>query len=175
MSSRRKTFYLHEKSENPITAAGIILYKKENDKIYLLLIESRGGYEDLGGKVDLDDTTVYDTISREAYEESNYLLDQDNIKRRLNRSKYAYIKNSKYVTYVVNADENESQMTSDMFGDYEIHDNIPRKILWVPINVFLRKEIIKYKLHPRLKNNFLFHILREIEKEELIFWDIFDQ
>jgi hypothetical protein len=172
MSNKRKTFYFNDDKEKPITAGGVILYKIENDKIYLLLIDSRGNYEDFGGRSDDTDETIFDVVSREAHEESNYILNKDTIKERLMTAKSAYTSHSKYIIYVINANNEESKLTSKIFGEKEIHDNIPRKVKWVPMEVFMKPEIIKYKVSKRLKNKYFFDILKNIEKD-MLEWEIF--
>jgi hypothetical protein len=173
--THRKIFYLDEdiNQEKPITAGGVIIYKIEKGQIYLLLIDSRGNFEDFGGRSDENDETIFDMVSREAYEESNMLLDRNKIKERLITAKYVYSINSKYIVYIINALEDESKLTSEMFGNKEIYDNIPRKVKWISLNVFLKPEIIKFKVCARLKNKLLFDILKKIEKD-MLEWEIFD-
>lgn len=60
-----------------VSAAGCLFYRQDihDDKIYLLLISYTDPrwpkLDDFGGKVDLKDKTIFSTIKREAYEESN--------------------------------------------------------------------------------------------------------
>lgn len=172
MSSERKIFYLDDDKEKPIIAGGVILYKIENDKIYLLLIDSRGNYEDLGGKSIDTDESILDVVSREAHEKSNYLLDKDSIKKRLITAKSIYISQSKYVVYIIDSNDFESKLTTKNFDEKEVHNNIPRRIKWVPMEIFMRPEIIKHKVSARLKNKYFFDILKNIEKD-MLEWEIF--
>jgi hypothetical protein len=172
MSSERKTFYLDDDKEKPITAGGVVLYKIENDKIYLLLIDSRGNYEDLGGKSIDTDESIFDIVSREAHEKSNYLLSKDSIKERLITAKSIYISQSKYVIYIIDANHLESKLTTKNFDEKEIHNNIPRRIKWVSMEIFMRPEIIKHKVSAKLKNKHFFDILKNIEKD-MLEWEIF--
>ena len=75
------------------------------------------------------------------------------IKERLIDARHIYTPRSKYVTYLINASKEESELTSEQFGYTEIHDNIPRKVKWVPTSTLLSPDIIRYKLNMRLKIN----------------------
>jgi hypothetical protein len=172
MSNKRKTFYLNDDKEKPITAGGVILYKIKNDKIYLLLINSKGNYKDFGGRSDDADESIFDVVSRQAHEESNYILDKDTIKDRLISAKSAYMPHSKYIIYVVFANDEESKLTSEIFDKRENSTSILRRIKWVPMEVFMKPAIIKHKVSMRLKNKDFFDILKYIEKD-MLEWEIF--
>jgi hypothetical protein len=174
----KKVFYLNNDEEKPIKAGGVVLYKVENQIIQLLMIEIECIYEDLGGKVDPEDETIFDTVAREAYEESNYLLDQKKIKERLFLAKYVYVPHSKYMVFLIEANIEESLLTSRLFGNKEIKDNIERIIKWVPVKYLMKQEIIKHKLCTRLKHKDFFDIVNGIEKkirENDIFDDMIKQ
>ncbi len=169
--SKRKIFYLHDDKNFPIMAGGAILYKIENDRVYLLMIEKQGSYEDLGGKTEEIDETIYDVIARETFEESNSLLSKELIKKRLQASKYMYNSNSKYIVYMINANDEESKLKMEDFGDKEIHDDMPRKIKWIPADVLLNKNIFKHKLAHRLKHKYFLDMITNIEKNHSE-WDV---
>ena len=158
---RRKTFILNNDNNKIISAGGALIYKIENNNPFLLLININNKYEDLGGKVDNDDTNIYDTVTREIYEESNGLV-YNNIKTRLMNSPHVYISHSKYLLFITQAILTESHLKKEDFGDKEIHDNIARTIDWIPINDFLDNDTISKKLNPRLKNKFLFKIISDL-------------
>ena len=147
-------------NNNIVKAGGILLYRKTEDDIYLLLIKSRGKYEDIGGRVDKQDKTIYDTVMREANEETNGVLDNISIFDRIKDSDYIYNAKSKYALFIIEATDTECKLESEIFGDKEIHDNITRKILWVPINNFI-KCIKSNEVNYRLINR---DILRAIHK-----------
>lgn len=44
----RKTFYFNDDNTKPITAGGVIIYRFNKGIMELLLVDSRGNYEDLG-------------------------------------------------------------------------------------------------------------------------------
>lgn len=163
---KRKTFYLDKKKEKPVTAGGVILYRFLKSNMELLLVEGRGVYEDLGGRVDDTDKDILTTVSREASEESNEQLNKRSIKKRLKDSPYIYMARSKYVVYVTKATKDEEKLTSSDFGDKEEHDNFYRKIKWIPVDTFLMKDIIQHKLNFRLKNKSLFDKLKEIKNDK---------
>jgi hypothetical protein len=178
MQNENKIFYFNNDDEKPIIAGGVILYKIKNNKIYLLLIDSRGIYEDLGGQFQFQldsscDTnkTIFDFVSQEAYKESNYILDKNSIKNRLMNAKSVYISRLKYIVFIISANDEEAKLTSEIFSEKEYH-NIPRRIKWVPFEVFMRPEIIKHKVSVRLKNKYFFEILKNIEKD-MLEWEIF--
>lgn len=175
MSAKIKT--LHEQktfniSKSPhiekqiVTSGGVIIYRFGETGMELLLINSRGGFEDFGGKIDSTDQSIFKTVARETYEESNKLISKKQLEKRLLTAPFIYIKNSKYVCFLVEATHEESQLESVDFGDVEIHDNIERTVRWVPLNVILTPEIIKYKLNWRLKSSTLFAKLSEINNKK---------
>jgi hypothetical protein len=83
----RKTFYLNNDNDFPVMAAGVIIYKVKKNVVSILLSKNKNVYEDLGGRVDLDDDTIFDTVIREVYEETN--------KKNCNQKKIKNIKKSK--------------------------------------------------------------------------------
>jgi len=159
----RKTFYLDANPDQPVMAAGVIIYKIKKNVVSVLLSKNRNQYEDLGGRVDLDDETIFDAVVREAYEETNEIIDKKKLKKRLSTAKYFYNKKSKYVVYLVKANNKEKKLKSNMFGDKEIHDNIDRKIKWIKITKIL--DTTKTKLNFRLLNKNLLDSLNSLQKE----------
>jgi len=159
----RKIFYLNDDPEKELTAGGVLIYKFTDGKLKLLIQESRGLYEDLGGRADDDDKNIHSTIAREAYEESNKLLKKKSIKERLSKAEYVYSKPNKYIVYVIKASDEEVNLKSKDFGSKEEHDDIDRTIKWISLDKFLESDIIKYKLNFRLKNKNLFDILTKLQ------------
>lgn len=163
---QRKTFYIGTDATKPIRAGGVIIYRKTKDNnIDLLLIFSRGVYEDIGGRTDNNDDNIYDTVAREVEEETNKVITYDSIVDRLSDAKYVYFSQSKYIIFIVEATKKESKLDSEVFGDTEIHDNISRSIQWVPLDTILETSVIKYKLNYRMKNPHLFNKLKNIQKD----------
>jgi hypothetical protein len=165
----QKTFNISKYPLNEkqiVTSGGVLIYRFNQDEIELLMINSRGGYEDFGGKIDCYDKNIFKTVSRETYEESNNLIDKKQLESRLVNAPYIYVKNSKYVCFIVEATPEESNLTSYDFGDVELHDNIKRTVKWIPLSKLLTQEVIKYKLNWRLKSSALFSKLTEINNQK---------
>lgn len=164
-NDKRKTFYLDDDKDKPLRAGGVIIYKHtDNSEIELLLISSRGQYEDIGGCTDSNDESIYETISREVEEETNEVITYNTVINRLNDAMYVYSNKSKYITFVIPATPEEETLQSEVFGNKEIHDDIFRTINWVPLSTVLDKDIIRYKLNYRIKNPHLFDKLRNLKK-----------
>ena len=67
---KRKCFYYEDSNEKPILAAGVLFIKEENGKKFVLMQkktekDKQDEYSDFGGKIDIDDNIVVDTIARE--------------------------------------------------------------------------------------------------------------
>lgn len=137
--SNRKVFCLNE--NNMIYAGGVLLYKIVNDQIYFLMIYSnwRKCYEDVGGKVDKNDDTVYDTVIREAREETNDVIKLT--KEILTSSQYFYNTDGKYILFLVEANDEQKATIKEDFGPKELHDNIERTIEWINCDDFIQKKI----------------------------------
>jgi hypothetical protein len=163
--SKKKLFYVNDDKDKPITSGGVIIYRFIKNNMELLLSDTRNNYEDLGGMIDEKDKDILSTIAREAFEESNNLLKKTTIKTRLKKSNYIYVPKCKYIIYIIKANSLEEKLSSLDFGDKEIHDNIDRKIKWIPLDIFLLPETIKYKLNWRLKSKLLYDKLKEIKND----------
>jgi hypothetical protein len=141
----RKIFCLDD--NNKIYAGGALLYKYKNNSLYLLMghpkIEKY--YEDIGGKVDKCDDTIYDTIIRETSEETNNVINLT--KKQLDESIFYYNNRGKYIISLIEANDEQQKMITLDFGNTELHDCIERTIHWVNIN-----SIQKYNktISPRL-------------------------
>jgi len=151
--------------ENDVTSGGVILYRIKNNSLQLLLSWSRGKYEDLGGTVDETDADIYHTISREVEEESNGLILAKDILTRIQTREPIYSKTSKYLAFIVKANDLESVLTSEQFGDKELHDNFERTIQWVPLIEFMNPVTIREKINFRLKNKYIFDALTALSPQ----------
>lgn len=161
----RKTFYLDDDKTKPLRAGGVIIYRETADHdIELLLISSRGLYEDIGGCTDADDDDIEDTVAREVEEETNEVITYDAIRDRLDDAMYVYSQRSKYIIYIVEATDSEAELKSEEFGNQELFDKINRTIHWMSVETILDKTIIKHKLNFRLKNTHLFDKLRNLKR-----------
>lgn len=141
----RPTFTL---DEQPVRAGGVLFYhhNKETDQYNLLMIHSRGKYEDFGGQTDEVDKDYLDTVSREVEEESNNIIPREYIKKKIKDTKPIYIKHCKYILYFV---ESDTYYDPSIFGDHEDVDNIDRTVEWVSYDDFKSQEF-KKKLNFRL-------------------------
>lgn len=121
--------------DKPVFAAGVILSRLYNGQMEFLLQEKKGALQDLGGKVDTSDASLLDTIAREACEETNGLLDKEDLKSRLstNENAYYHISHSKYIFTVIPATEKEAALESEAFGFQEEGQEHERRILWIPV------------------------------------------
>jgi hypothetical protein len=126
--NNRPTFYYYNDNSKPIRAGGIIIYRIMNNIIEFLLIKKNYNnierYEDIGGKTDINDITINDTIAREVCEETNLVINQDIIKYQLSISVNIYIPHSKYLLYLIESNVYEKNLKSKYFGDKEIHDDL---------------------------------------------------
>ena len=161
----RKTFYLDDDPTMPITAGGILLYRTTNG-LQFLIEEIDSTYEDIGGKCDSTDPTIFSAVAREVEEETNGVIKRDDIMERLEDASTIkfYSSQSKYVIYLVKATEDESNLTKEEFGDIEIHDKISRTIGWVSANDFISPMVIQHKLNCRLRNKALFDKIRTMNE-----------
>lgn len=170
----RKTFYLDDDETKPITAGGVLIYKfNKNNEMKLLLIDSRDKYEDFGGRVDSKDRSIYSTVSREAFEESNELLDKQSIRSRIKTAPYVYIKIAKYIVYIIEATETEAQLTMSDFGTKEIYEDINRKVKWISLEKFLEPEMQKQRINWRLTHYNIASELKNIMKQKILTTSIF--
>ena len=85
-------------------------------------------HEDIGGKTDTEDVDIYDTISREVSEETNKVISKDVIKEQIKKGIPLYVPFSKYLIYLVEANEDQIKLKPSSFGNEELHDSIKRKI-----------------------------------------------
>jgi len=153
-SSGRPTFYFENDLIKPIRAGGILLYKKYNGDIKFLIIKKLtfgdNLHEDIGGKTDIGDLDIIDTISREVNEETNNVINRDIIKEQIKSvGKPLYVPFSKYLIYLVEANELQMNLKPSAFGSEETHDSIKRIIYWMKVKNFL---LDRYNFNPRMNN-----------------------
>ncbi len=163
MKAKRPTFYYKNNKDCHIRAGGLILYRQEDDENEpkVLMIKAWGKYEDFGGKTDIVDESIEETICREADEESNGILPMNEMLDLIKNEEPVYYHKSKYMVYIVKT--NKSYKSED-FGDWEIHDGIPRTVEWIKLSQLLDKKFIKDNLHIRLKFLYFYKRLRQILK-----------
>lgn len=132
----------------PVRAGGVLFYHhdKETNEYELLMIHSRGKYEDFGGQTDDVDKDYLDTVSREVEEETNNIIPKEYIRSKIENLEPIYIKHCKYILYCIEVD---TYYDPHIFGDHEKVDNIDRTVEWVSYDTFKSQEFIK-KLNFRL-------------------------
>jgi hypothetical protein len=137
---------------NTISAAGCLFYKKTKDKLQLLLISYSdpkwNDLDDFGGRVDESDDTVYDTIIRETVEETNNIIDEVYLQKKITNIEYKPFYNnfSKYYVIAIEVDDGFYPDTK-IFGNFEKADCIGRTIKWYNYSD------IKNKISSRIKCN----------------------
>ena len=157
-------FYFKDKHTMPIKAAGMILYKYENGKLFLLMPSRNDSdedpiYEDIGGQIDPKDQNYLSTICREVGEETNEVIKGDLLlKDRLEKAKHIYIRHGKYLLSVMSATKEESELRPEEFGDAENTTERKRSISWISYNDVMRA---KY-LHIRLFNKECLAFLKKL-------------
>jgi 8-oxo-dGTP pyrophosphatase MutT (NUDIX family) len=142
--NRKNLFY-----KNSISAGGCLFYR-ENKQLLLIRYDDPRWFrlDDFGGKVDLDDSCILETISREVNEETNGQISEIMLKELLKCSKVDFFYNArlKYYNLLVKVGDDFFPDTT-VFGCTESYANIPRTIAWYDYNE------IRNQLSTRLFNN----------------------
>lgn len=114
----------------PVRAAGILLYTYVNGQKWFLFRKAKGKWQDMGGKTDVQDTSIVDTAIREATEETNgklfsvddtYTCCQTRLRNMLSNGRghrIRYNKRSKYVLFIVRVDDLK-KLPMSRFGSCE--------------------------------------------------------
>lgn len=133
----------------PIRAGGALFYTSAHNTFYTLMALKNNQFEDLGGKTDERDESIYDTVAREVCEETNGVFKQDIIKRQLAHSPCLYFPSSKYMLFLVEANAFERNCHVSKFGSNE--GKHVRTISWIPTTSLLHNPI-----HPRLQKESIY-------------------
>jgi hypothetical protein len=163
--TKRKRLYLNGDPDKPITASGVLIYKNVSGRMQLLIIYANNKYEDIGGKIDINDSSIYDSTGREIEEETNGVIKKQDIIDRLQNARYVYVPTAKYLVFIIKASSKEKKLQKTDFGNKEIHSNINRTIGWIDRYQFSNINIIKYKLNYRLRKKQIFDTLQSIENQ----------
>ena len=150
MPTKKPIFYFNNDKDNEIKAGGTLFYfyDKKQNTLKFLMIKCFEKYEDFGGKTEINDIDIISTICREVEEESNFIFKKDNLSKRIKGLKPLYTKNSKYLIYLCKLTDDEDYDT-EIFGDKEIYENIPRTVEWISYKELCTSDFIKNKLHFR--------------------------
>ena len=160
-----KTFEKSNNPKYPVTAAGILFYKLKAGRLYLLLISyedpARRLLDDFGGKTDCVDDTIFDTICREAAEETNSIVKVD--RKSILSMPAFYNAKAKYYLVLQRLNSGAYQSPS-IFGDVEDTNNIKRTINWYEYSERLKPRLcyrlkgctvlLKFLDNLRLKNEY---------------------
>ena len=138
---KRPTFYI---DGFELRAGGVLFYRTIKDKKEVLLIKKGERWEDIGGKTDLGDTCIEETVAREVEEETNSVIKKQYIRKQPDTGFPLYSK-TKYALYFIKANQYERKLCTEDFGTTEFMDNISRTLHWVPI-----ENLKTITLHPRL-------------------------
>ena len=126
---KRPTFYTRSNKE--IRAGGVLFVK---DGKYLLQKKPKNNsfqYSDFGGKTDVSDNDIIDTIIREVKEETNNQIILT--RNQLNKAKKKYITSSKYLLFIIKTKKNFKKQINQM-GNQEMNSDIIRTIQWCKPN-----------------------------------------
>lgn len=163
--NNRPTFYYKNNENNPIRAGGIIYYRiVDNNNIEFLMIKKNDRYEDFGGKTESFDDTYLETVAREANEESNGIIIQNEVYKHLDNidsinSFTAYSLTSKYILFICPAAQEYDPIKFDMM---EYKYNLKRNVEWVNAEDFLQTKYSSM-LHRRLRFTEFFDIIRQLK------------
>ncbi len=140
-----------------ISAGGILFVKIVDGKTYLLLSSyldpNRPLLDDLGGRTEIADESIFQTIDREVNEETNNIItvNSQNLK-----GARIYVPRSKYLCLMVLIDKDICPDTS-IFGRVEVTNQIKRTIEWHEWT-----DSLKNKLNPRLKHKTIYDVLSQL-------------
>lgn len=135
-------------------SAGVIFFRYRNGRLEFLMQhkpdkKQKWWFEDLGGKVDLGDSSPNETAAREADEESNGQISKIYTMELMRQNSIALLyQKAQYMMYLVHLpDEKDFE-----FGDHEVHPKyfIQRTLKWIPIDVI--QKIPFSSIHPRIRH-----------------------
>jgi hypothetical protein len=137
-----------------VKAAGLLLYQKDGDDFSFLLQDGMFGYEDVGGKVESYDKTVYDTVIRETLEETNGVITADDISEIFHTKNVYYDRKGGYLLFCIPATR---KYRLKEFGHVELSNGRKRKFRWMQV-----PQLNEHKLNGRISYIVKQCILRNI-------------
>jgi ADP-ribose pyrophosphatase YjhB (NUDIX family) len=149
----------------PVYAVGTLIYKKspENNEIEFLLVKNcKNKFEDIGGKTENTDDNIYQTACREMEEETNKIVKGCDISERIKKTRnVVYNMKSKYLVFIIQANNNEEKLESSIFDNIEYFSKQKRTVEWVPFKIY-KKYANEKMLNFRLMVKYLFNRLETI-------------
>jgi 8-oxo-dGTP pyrophosphatase MutT (NUDIX family) len=140
--------------EHSISACGCLLYKYINGEVHLLLVKYTNPkfplLDDLGGKIELTDDSLFEAMAREVAEETNQIIDVAELQRLVNSSNsihHYYNQPCKYFATVIEVPENYLMDTS-IFGSVETGNQIGRTLKWFPVSQAITQLSIRISTLP---------------------------
>lgn len=167
--------YYKDDPLKPIIFIGIILYKFENNKFYILLCQSLESKYDLiyeNGNELLDLEDLNEIICNRIYNATNYLINLEEIKKEQIQKEKEQI-NEFYddITFglirFIKLPDKYTKLTSIDFNLYEIQTDekkIKRILRWVELKYFNNFILKNNKVMQRLKNKVIIKNLNKIYK-----------
>lgn len=150
-------------NKNEIKAAGILFYRisKKKNNLQFLMIKDDNGYSDFGGKTDKQDKTFLETALRETFEETNNVINERFIGKKLDNVKPICNKKSKYALYLCELKKTPFRCAD--FGNFELHDNIKRSVKWISYNRLSKMGRLN-KLNFRLRFRSFYEEIKKINR-----------
>ena len=160
----RKVFLINRSKDDRlikslVTAAGTLFIKVVDGRIYLLLIsytdQRYSLLDDLGGRAEVYDKSIYQTIDREVKEESNEIIqiDSENLE-----CTSVYMPECKYLCLITKLNEDAYPDTS-IFGTLEHTNQLKRTIEWHEFT-----DQLKPKLSHRIRQQSIYDELLKLVK-----------
>lgn len=165
-SNSQPIFYYNNNKKYQIKAGGAIFYHIDDKKnLKFLMIKNKNKYEDFGGKTDMNDLSIEETVAREVEEESNKIFTKKEIIENIKNLTPIYTQASKYLLYFYEI-KDDTLYDPQIFGDKEIYENISRTVEWVPYFQIKSSIFINQCLNPRLRFKTFFETIDILNKDE---------
>ena len=144
-----------------INYAGVLIYKKENNKLKILVSENKGRFEDIGTQIDNDILSLAYHIEKETNEQIKSI----NIIDRLKLAPYIYFPKYNYIIYFIEASKDEKILKRDDFSEHSFYNGSIRYIGWMPRDKLFSSSTLKYKINHRLQSKSIINKIIDIEKQ----------
>jgi 8-oxo-dGTP pyrophosphatase MutT (NUDIX family) len=156
----RPTFWLPsgKKDPSPLRAGGIIFYRCSPLRFFFLKDNRRKFWEDVGGKTEAEDASIFETVAREGEEETNKLYTRKELGKILPSAPCLYFPDSKYLCFFLPWTKGKAKIE-----EKEESTGYLRKFCWI------RKKKLSTefkKFHPRLRKTFLLSFLLAFRRKK---------